>query len=333
MPSIEISFCMENIVLMKKIGNGTFGEVYSGYYNKEDTLLAVKLERNSRKQQLIHEYNVYKKLETTSSMYVPIVYAYGQIKHDGHIYNAMAMELLGKSLEKLFDECDHKFSYKTVLMLADLMLTRIEFLHHKSYTHRDIKPDNFVFSTNDATNLYLIDYGCVKQYRDIRTCVHIPMRTGKSLTGTVRFCSLNAHCGTELSRRDDLEALGYILVYFLKGKLPWQSMVANNKEEKYAMIKKCKETVSIHELCEDIPEAIRHFILYVKHLEFTETPNYPYLRTLIHDEIKVNNYNFDYDFDWLVNRRKKLNNRGKQKGRQGKYGVKKSSLNVFMNGK
>lgn len=298
-------FKMRHIVLKEKIGHGTFGEVYSATYERSPLQLAVKIEKRASRRQLDHEYSIYQTLLKTESSYVPKIYGIGTILHRDHESNALAMELLGLSLEKLFVECDSKFSYKTVLMLADLMLSRIEFLHHKNFIHRDIKPDNFMFGLNDASHFYLIDYGLAKQYRNPVSCVHIPMRTDKSLTGTTRFCSLNAHRGMELSRRDDLEAFGYVLVYFLKGKLPWQGMPSNTKEEKYRKIKKSKEDVSAHELCENLPGAILQFVLYVKHLEFSEMPNYQFLRSLISNEIVANKYNFDYDFDWLINRRKK----------------------------
>lgn len=300
----EMPFKMKYVKLKEKIGHGTFGEVYGAYYKPNNMPLAIKIEKQPLRRQLEHEYQVYKALTSTGSAYVPRVYALGTVHLDGIESNAMAMELLGLSLEKLFMECNKKFSYKTVLMLADLMISRIEFLHHKNYIHRDIKPDNFVFSANDASGLYLIDYGLVKQYRNPITCAHIPMRTDKSLTGTTRFCSLNSHCGIEQSRRDDLEALGYCLIYFLKGKLPWQGMPGKNKEEKYAMIKRCKENVSAHELCEGVSNAMLQFIIYVKHLEYAEMPNYPYLRELINEEMVANKFNFDYDFDWLVKRKK-----------------------------
>ena len=126
-------------------------------------------------------------------------------------------------------------------MLGDQMLQRIEFVHNNSFLHRDIKPDNFLMGANKNSHiLYIIDFGLAKRFIDPKTGEHIPYRDGKSLTGTARYASLNTHIGQEQSRRDDIESIAFVMVYFLKGELPWQGVSGKDKDEKYKKIKERK---------------------------------------------------------------------------------------------
>ena len=133
----------------------------------------------------------------------------------------MVMDIMGPSLEDLFKFCEKKLSLKTVLMLAEQMVLRIRFIHTMRFLHRDIKPDNFLMgaSNEERNRVYIIDLGLAKKYIQ-KDGTHIKWRDGKSLTGTARYASIATHKGIEQSRRDDLESLGYVLLYFLKGKLP-----------------------------------------------------------------------------------------------------------------
>ncbi|KAF7684689.1 putative casein kinase I like protein [Astathelohania contejeani] len=291
--------------LGEKIATGAFGEIYTGIDEDTGKRVAIKIEKKAHMSQLKYEYGIYKILHGSRVDYIPQVYGFGKMECNGEPANALVMELLGPSLEELFVYCGRKFEYKTVLMLGGLMLSRIEFIHYKHYIHRDIKPDNFVFG-NDESNmhtLYLIDLGLVKQFRNPKTYTHINMRTGKSLTGTARYASLNTHQGYEQSRRDDLESMGYCLIYFLKGKLPWQGMPGKTKAEKYENIKKYKENISINELCSNLPPPILKFMMYVRHLGFEEMPNYLYLKDLFNEAMKENKFKYDYEFDWVIKMR------------------------------
>lgn len=169
----------------------------------------------------------------------------------------MVLDLLGPSLEDLFDYCKRKFSLKTVLMIADQMVQRMEYIHTKFFLHRDIKPDNFLIGLGKKQHIvYCIDFGLAKRYKDPRTGTHIPYRDGKSLTGTARYASVNTHLGVEQARRDDLESVGFVLVYFIKGKLPWQGIDARTKKEKYDKIRDKKAATTIAELSKGCPAEI-----------------------------------------------------------------------------
>ena len=214
-------------------------------------------------------------------------------------FNVMVMDLLGPSLEDLFNYCNRKLSLKTVLNLADQMLERVEYLHSKNFIHRDIKPDNFLIGAGKKSRtLFMIDFGLAKRYRDPRTHQHIPYKENKNLTGTARYASVNAHLGLEQSRRDDLESVGYVLLYLLAGSLPWQGLKANTKHEKYQRIMDKKMSTSIETLSRGLPVEFAKYFSYVKALKFDDRPDYPYLRQLFQDLYVREGFESNGPFDW-----------------------------------
>ncbi|PIN01492.1 Casein kinase (serine/threonine/tyrosine protein kinase) [Handroanthus impetiginosus] len=292
---------MERIVggkfkLGRKIGSGSFGEIYLATHIDTFEIVAVKIENNKTKHpQLLYEAKLYNILQGGSG--IPSIKWSGVNGED----NVLVLDLLGPSLEDLFVYCGRKFSLKTVLMLADQMITRIEFVHSKGFLHRDIKPDNFLMGLGRKANqVYIIDFGLAKRYRDSTTNRHIPYRENKNLTGTARYASCNTHLGIEQSRRDDLESLGYVLLYFLRGSLPWQGLKAATKKQKYDKICEKKLSTPIEVLCKSHPVEFASYFHYCHSLTFDQRPDYGFLKRLFRELFTREGYEFDYIFDWTI---------------------------------
>ena len=214
----------------------------------------------------------------------------------------MITEIIGNSLEDLFRCCKFKFTLLTTLMVVEQMLCLIEFIHSRNIIHRSVSPENFVMGRgNKKHQVYAFNFDIAKFYRHPKTGLHIPFTDFKGFRGTPLYASINAHLGIEQSRRDDIESLGYIFVYFMKGNLPWQGLRTKNIEEKLEIIKEKKITIGLETLCFGLPGEIKTFIQYARDLQFEDCPDYNYLKNLIRKIGENNHLVFNYNkFDWIT---------------------------------
>ena len=238
--------------IIKQIGEGSFGKVYLA----QDTLsgnkqCAIKTESLScRFPQLLSEMQC---LKTLKGHGFPRLMCNKMMVDDKRMM--MATELLGPTLEDLFNFCGRNFSIKTCLMIFYQILQRLEHIHSRNMIHRDIKPDNILSGIEEKSSIiHMIDFGLTRSILNKKTGRHIDFRTGKNLVGTARFVSINAHLGYELSRRDDLLTLGYVMVYFTLGQLPWQYVDTRRKSARFTELGRMKQSYSTAELCKDCPK-------------------------------------------------------------------------------
>ena len=306
----------DKYVIKRKIGEGTFGQIFQAAHKITGEKVAIKINYGENDNIVLkNEARIYTILSDIKG--VPNMRNFGM---DGS-YNFMVLDILGPSLldlkndygtlRKIVNNPNKKtLLLKTVLSLGLQMLRRIESIHEKGFLHRDIKPDNFLFGSERYPHvLYIIDFGLAKKYckyfdkeeTSAHDIEHIPCETGRNITGTERYVSVNVHDGLTPSRRDDMESIGYVMIYLLMGYLPWSINTEsdnNNNEEKELDVRNMKKRVSYWILENCLPTEYITYIEYCRSMKFEEKPDYNYLRTLLLNLFKHKQFTVDNNFEW-----------------------------------
>ena len=277
------------------LGTGSFGYVFKGINKINNEKVAIKVEDWKNKGDLLESEAYF--LYYLKGFGIPEVKSFGVCGK----YKVLVETLLADSLEVIFKQSNNKFALKDLCMIGIQLIDRLEFIHSKYIIHRDIKPENIAVDYETKKTIYLIDFGLAKKYRSSRTGNHIKFSVPKTLTGTARYSSVNALGGKQLSRRDDLESMGYVLIYFgRKGFLPWMGLKAKNKLDRIKKIYHIKKNIKAEQLCFSLPTEFSEYIKYIKGLKFEEEPNYNYLHELFQIIMKKNNFSNDcLNFSWL----------------------------------
>ena len=293
-------FILQNKLLFKKfhpikpIGKGTFSTVYLCINIKNDSYVVIKAEKRSKNGVELLETEAFV-LYHLRGFGIPEVLSYGRTK----THNILVLPLLGKNLLDVFILKNKYVNMNDICSTAIQILDRIEWVHSNNIVYRDIKPENFLLGNKDKDIIYLIDFGLCRKYKSSKTGKHIPAKNLGKFTGTSRYASIYAMAGNEQSRRDDIESIGYMIIYFMKKKLPWQGIKGNSYKECYHKLYLMKKHLKIEDLCKGLPTEIIEYMNAARALKFEEEPDYRYLKGLFKMVLSKNDTSFDkYIFSW-----------------------------------
>lgn len=285
---IEDQIFLNKYRIQKELGSGGFGKVYEAQNIKTNKRVAIKVDTKS-KGAVVSEAKV---LECLQGEGIPKLIDFGK-SEDTHY---MIIQLLGRNLSSIQKECSGKFSLATTLTVGLQVLSRLELIHSRGFIHRDLKPQQVIESTNKK-KLYLVDFGLAKRY--ILHTQHIPLQNNCQRAGNSSFTSLNNHMGIRQSRRDDIESWAYMLVYMIKGKLPWQIYGKKNTLSKWQKVFVAKTSIRVEELCENCPREFIHIINYCRTIRYEEKPDYDYLKSILSGIRLRNNLQEGY-LEWCM---------------------------------
>lgn len=284
---------------IKLISQGSFSVIYEGINIENNEQVAIKLEskNNSNENQLIQNETFYLYILRHIPGIVKII-STGHTKK----YNILIEPLLGPTLYSLFLDHNKNFTLKDICLISLQCVDRLESIHNKGIIHCDIKPENFLIGLKDKRIIYLIDFGLSRKFRSDRTKKHIQFSITKTMVGTARYASMNALSGLQLSRRDDLESLSYVILYFLTKKLPWQGITAKSIDKRYKKIFEKKFELENWDKFKILPDEIKNFVKYCRNLGFSEEPNYKLMKNYFFELLEKLNFEVDNNFSWIIDK-------------------------------
>ena len=280
--------------IIKQIGNGSFSNIYAVERIKDKKKFALKAEKINSRIKLLESESFF--LYTLQGFGIPKFITYGRTKN----YNILIEELLGKNLDELFIKKKGKYNIIDICLIGIQLIDRFEWIHSKNIVYRDTKPENFLIGLENPNIIYIIDFGFCKKYRSSKTGKHVLPKNIHQFYGTIRFGSTNVLRGKQPSRRDDLISLGYMLIFFIKKKLPWDFNSPIFDKTKYLNALKIKESNANGQLFSNLPTEFSEYINYTRNLKFEQKPNYTYLKSLFLNIITKKNMDYNrITFSWI----------------------------------